>query len=112
MKYEAVKFLKEKVEEIHEGIQNLKKLDNFNSLKNSERTEEVEKLIDGYRQKSNIEALKHAWNIFIETSIAAAEGSMAYDETIWNANIIARGKSTTLEYLFNDLQELLEKYYK
>lgn len=59
-----------------------------------------------------MEGLRHALSIFWDTGIAAAEGADAYDETIWDANVQARGKMTTVGDLFHDLQDLIEKSYR
>ena len=40
------------------------------------------------------------------------EGVNAYNVTIWDANVQARGRMTTLSELFNDLEELVSQYIK
>lgn len=101
--------IKEKVEEIHEGIQFLKNRADFDALNHKDRLWEVESAINQYRDHDKIEGLRHALSIFWDTNIAAAEGADAYDVTIWDANVQARGKMTALDDLFHDLQDLIEK---
>ena len=103
---------KEKIEEVHEGLQNLKKRTNFDILKSKERLWEIETGINNYREHNDIEGIRHALGIWRETSGPATEGASAYDETIWDANVQVRGKMTILDSLFNDLQDLIEEYYK
>ncbi len=104
--------IKEKVEEIHEGIQNLKNRTNFKVLRHKDRLWEIETGINKYRQHDQIDGLKHALNIFHETAGLTTEGAAAYDETIWDANVQVRGKMTILDNLFYELEKEVNKYYK
>ncbi len=105
--------IKVKVEEIHEGIQNLKERTDFDVLRHKERLWEVETGINKYRiGQQQLDGLRHALSIFQETAGLTTEGADAYNETIWDANVGARGKSTTLDQLFDELQQLVTEFYK
>lgn len=95
-----------KVEEIHEGLQNLKNRTDYNVLRHNDRVWLVEQAIDKYRDHGEEEGLKHALDIFHETAGLATEGEAAYDVTIWDASVQARGKMTTLDGLFGELEDL------
>ncbi|HSA84505.1 MAG TPA: hypothetical protein VLF20_06510 [Patescibacteria group bacterium] len=109
---ELLEKIKEKVEEIHEGIQNLKSRTNFESLLHKNRLLEVETGIDQFRDHNEIEGLRHSLDIFKQTAILVREGSKAYDETIWDANVAVKGKMTILDSLFSELDELVYKYIR
>ncbi|OGK62601.1 hypothetical protein A2334_03495 [Candidatus Roizmanbacteria bacterium RIFOXYB2_FULL_38_10] len=104
--------IKEKVDEIHEGIQNLKGRTNFSILLHKDRLWEVETGINKYREHNQIEGLRHAIQAFHETAILSREGAAAYNETIWDANVQVRGKMTVLDQLFHDLEMLVLEFYK
>ena len=101
--------IKDQIEKIHEGIANLKQRTNFNVLRLRDRLREIEHTVNDYRKRRNIDSVTHMLEIFQETSIASPEGSEAYNESIWNANIDVSGKQTTLEELFTELRELIRK---
>lgn len=100
----------DKIEKIHEGINNLEERTNLNVLRFKDRLWLIKHAIDDYRKRRNIDSINHLLAIFQETSIASLEGSEAYNESIWNANIEVSGKQTTLGSLLNELKELVEKY--
>jgi len=104
--------IKDLIEKIHEGITNLKQRTNFNVLRLRDRLWEIEHTVNNYRKRKNPDFITHMLEIFQETSIASPEGSEAYNESIWNANIEVSGKQTTLGELFWELKELTEKYRK
>lgn len=97
------------IEKIHEGINNLKSRTDFNVLRLKDRLWEIEHVVNDYRKRKNIDSVNHMLSVFMETNVASPEGSNTYDESIWNANIEASGKQTTLEELFWKLKELVEK---
>lgn len=102
--------IKDQIEKIHEGITNLKQRTDFNILKLNDRLWLIKNVVNHYRQRKKIESVEHLIEIFLETSIASPEGSEAYNESIWNANIEVRGKQTTLGELFDELRKLVENY--
>lgn len=104
--------IEERVEEIHEGIQNLKNRTDFETLMHKDRLWKVESAVNQFRDHKETEGLREALIIFRETAGLHPEGVNAYNVTIWDANVQARGKMTTLAKLFDDLEELVSQYYK
>lgn len=101
--------IKQKIEEIHEGMQNLKLREDFDTLMYKERLTEVESGINKYRDHNDLEGLKRAISIYRETSTFSPEGAPAFDGTIWDANIQVRNKMTILDFLFSELDELVNQ---
>lgn len=104
--------LKEKVNEILEGIANLKERTDFNILEHRNRLWEVETGINKYVEHGEIEGLRHALQVFHETAILSKEGANTFDETIWNANVQVKDKMTLLDFLFSDLEKLVGEEYQ
>ncbi len=77
-----------------------------------ERLWEVESGINQFIDHDRIEGLQGALSTFRETAGLHPEGVNAYNVTIWDANVQARGRMTTLSELFNDLEELVSQYIK
>lgn len=98
------------VEKIHEGITNLKRRTNFNILRLHERLWEIEHAVNDYRKRNSMDSINHMLEIFKETGSASPEGAIAYNESIWNANIEVSGKQITLGKLFDELREFVENY--
>jgi len=98
--------IKEKVEEIHEGLQNLKNRTDYDVLRHNNRVWIIEQAINKFRDHDEEEGLKHALDIFHETAGLAMEGEATYDVTIWDASVQARGEMTTLDELFGELEDL------
>ena len=109
---ETYKKIKEKIEEIHEGLQNLKERTDFQTLMHRNRLWEVISGIDQFSDHNRMEGLQNALSTFRETAGLHPEGVNAYNVTIWDANVQARGRMTTLAELFGDLEELVSQYYK
>ena len=107
---EALERIKNNVEAIHEGIQNLQKRTDFNELLYRDKLWLLETGIEKFRSHGQIEGLRHVISIFQETAGLRTEGEGAYDNSIWDANIQSNGSMTTLEELFSELQNLLTEY--
>ena len=105
------KEITELIEKIHEGISNLKNRTNFNILRIRDRLCEVELAVNDYRKRENSDAINHMITIFTETNTSCPEGSSAFNDSIWNADVEVSGKQTTLEKLFLDLDELVKSSY-
>lgn len=87
-----------------EGLSNLRERADFNVLVHYGRVWEIEAAVEKFGGAQEPEAIRHALSIFHETSGPAIEGSNAYDNTIWDANIQVLGKMTTLDDLFTELE--------
>lgn len=101
--------IKSKVEEIHEGIQNLKNRTDFDILEHKERLWEIEIGIDKYREHNEIDGLKHALQVFREAATLSKEGAATYNETIWNANVQVKSEMVILDELFSKLEDLIQE---
>lgn len=101
--------IKEKLEEIDEGINNLKDRTDFNILMYQNRLWEVESTLNKYKDHGDVRSLNHALQIFKETAGLHPEGAPAYDNSIWDSSVQVRGEIRTLEELFSELEDLIHE---
>ncbi len=96
-----------KIDEINEGLHNLKERTDYNVLDHKNYVQEIENKIRHYQVHKQINALKDVIDLYKRTSLLKKEGARAFDETIWDANVEVRGKMTILDHLFYELDMLI-----
>ena len=100
--------IKEVVEKIHEGLNNLKDRTNYNNLRYKDKLWIIEVAIEKYREHGDKDELAHAVDIFRETNSVAMEGEATFNTTIWNSPVQAMGKMNTIGDLFDELESLFD----
>lgn len=97
------------IQNIDEGLENLKNRTDFKILRHNEKVQEIETALNHYKKTENPDALVHLVDIFKKTGAAMMEGEASFDSTIWNANVQVEGKMTILEDLFGKLRDIVDK---
>ena len=100
------------IEKIDEGINNLENRTNFHVLDYKDLLPFIKSNLANFKKSNNFDYIKGLIDEFHKTAIASREGTNAYNNNIWDANIDVQGKSTTLEELFHDLERMYEKNFE
>lgn len=94
------------IERIKEGLANLKERTDCNVLRFKDQLWIIEEAFSRFEKTGNQDARNHLIDLFMKTNSASLEGEPAFDSSIWNANIQAKGKMTTLGDLLWELKDL------
>ncbi len=97
------------IQNIEEGLENLKNRTDFNVLRQNDKVREIETALELYKKTENPDALVHLVDIFKKTGAAMMQGETSFDSTIWNANVQIGGKMTILEDSFWKLRDIVDK---
>ena len=89
-----------------EASANLRDKPNFQSLRFSDRLKSIENDALEFLRTGKFDRLNAIRQINLETNSSHLEGSAAFDTSIWDTEVNAKGKSITLDELAWDLSEL------